>query len=71
MATRFELRADNDGSFSIVDIFTGQTARYAGRELTRIPVHMAASGLSILNALDEAERAVWDLPQVKSSPKLA
>ena len=56
MATRFVLRKDLDGSFSIVDIFTGWNARYAGRELTRIPAGMASHGLHTLNALEQAER---------------
>jgi hypothetical protein len=69
MATRFELRSDNDGSFSIVDLFTGLNARYAGRELTRIPAIMAHDGLGILNALDEAKRAVWELPTADANTK--
>lgn len=56
MANRYILNSDDDGSFSIIDIFTGWTARHVGRELTRIPAHMAQSGLALMNALDAAER---------------
>ena len=56
MANRYILNSDADGSFSIVDMFTGWNARHAGRELTRIPAHMAQSGLALMNALDAAER---------------
>jgi len=56
MANRYILNSDDDGSFSIIDIFTGWKARHVGRELTRIPAHMAQSGLALMNALDAAER---------------
>ena len=56
MANRYILNSDDDGSFSIIDIFTGWNARHVGRELTRIPAHMAQSGLALMNALDAAER---------------
>lgn len=56
MATRYVSRAQDDGAFSIVDVFTGFTASYAGRALSGIPADMIARGLQTLNLLDAAER---------------
>jgi hypothetical protein len=58
MAPRYFSRIDNEGLFSIVDIFTGKCASFAGRELKRIPAKMIQSGLKIMNEIDDAERAV-------------
>lgn len=66
MATRYVLREDPDGSFSIVDIFTGQPAEFAGQTLVRIPKRMKDSGLAILNAMDVAQRELRDAEAIAS-----
>jgi len=57
MAKRYALHAHKDGTYSIIDLFTGWTAEHCGRKLTRIPADMAQSGVDTINALDAAERA--------------
>lgn len=58
MMPRYIPRTDDDGSFSIVDAATGRNARYAGRELRRIPARMLQLGLELMNEIDTAERAL-------------
>jgi len=62
MATRYILQPDEAGSYAILDIFTGLYARYAGRELSRIPPDMASEGLRILNELDQVRREYEEKP---------
>lgn len=62
MATRYILQPDSDGSYAILDVFTGLRARYLGRELSRIPADMASDGLRILNELDQVRREAEEKP---------
>ena len=62
MVKRYITQADGDGQFSIIDVFSGLNATFAGRELTRIPADMVEVGLHTLNAIDAAMRAEAELP---------
>ncbi len=59
MATRYVLQRDDDDRCSVIDIFTGQPAEYAGRRLHRIAFGVAASGVFVLNEIDAFRRGLW------------
>jgi hypothetical protein len=59
MAIRYVLRTETDHTFSVIDIFTGQPAQYAGRALTALPLKLAETGLYIVNELDALRRERW------------
>jgi hypothetical protein len=55
MAARFIAHEDTDGTWSIIDGYTGLTVTFAGRELVGIPVDLYKSGLFLLNEIDAIE----------------
>lgn len=63
MATRFVLRSENDLTFTVVDIFTGQPAQFAGKTLSKLTLSLAEAGLFVVNELDELRRELWDLEE--------
>jgi hypothetical protein len=68
MAPRYFSRTDDDGSFSIIDLFTGKSASFEGRELARIPEKMIETGLTIMNEMDEAQRTVLECTESSAAP---
>lgn len=55
MSQRYTLREEPDGSYTIIDRFTGDAASYAGRGLQKIPADMARRGLALMLDLEKAE----------------
>ena len=62
MACRYSLEQQDNGLWSIVDIFTGRPVVYAERELRDIPAEMADLGLWTLNEIDRTQQLVDSLP---------
>ena len=62
MVSRFILLPDEFGSYAILDRESGLCARYAGRELSRMPPDLASEGLRLLNELDQVQREADEKP---------
>lgn len=56
LSNRYDIRLDEDQTWAVIDVFTGSSATYHGRELCRLAPRVAEELCVVLNALDKDRR---------------
>lgn len=57
VASRYDLRKEKDGTWTVYDIFTGLPAEVNGTPLMMLEIEEADDAIDILNRLDDERRA--------------